>query len=171
MLPLISEVIEKVIHDQTYAFLNSRNLYTIINLFFRKNHSTDYCLSFLHDKILKGFDQGLMTGMILIDLQKAFDTIDHDVLLQKLYAIVFSKHSINWFRSYLINRIFSVNLGMHFLNLHVGPVYRKDLFLALYSFSYILMICHKLSNVIFFFMLMIHALYVNIKILMKLKKN
>ena len=97
-----------------------------------------------------------MTGMILIDLQKAFDTIDHDVLLQKLYAIVFSKHSINWFRSYLINRIFSVNLGMHFLNLHVGPVYRKDLFLALYSFSYILMICHKLSNVIFFFMLMIH---------------
>ena len=36
---------------------------------------------------------------------------------------------------------------MHFLNLHVCPVvYRKDLFLALYSFSYILMICHKLSN-------------------------
>ena len=61
---------------------------------------------------------------------------------------------------------------MHFLNLHVYPVvYRKDLFLALYSFSYILMICHKLSNVIFFFMLMIVALYVNIKILMKLKDN
>ena len=51
-----------------------------------------------------------MTGMILIDLQKAFDTTDHDILLQKLYAIGFSKHSMNWFRSYLINRTFLVNL-------------------------------------------------------------
>ena len=49
--------------------------------------------------------------MILIDLQKAFDTIDHDILLQKLYAIGFSKHSVNWFRSYLINRTFLINLG------------------------------------------------------------
>ena len=40
-----------------------------------------------------------MTGMILIDLQKAFDTIDHDVLLQKLYAIGFSKRTVNWFKS------------------------------------------------------------------------
>ena len=51
--------------------------------------------------------------MILIDLQKAFYTIDHDILLQKLYAIGFSKHSVNWFRSYLISYhpIFLANLG------------------------------------------------------------
>ena len=55
-----------------------------------------------------------MTGMILIDLQKAFDTIDHDVLLQKLYAIGFSKHTVNWFQSYLSNRSFLVNLGNNF---------------------------------------------------------
>ena len=83
---------------------------------FTKNHSTDFCLSFLNDKILKGFGQGLITGMILTDLQKAFDTIDHDIncMLQKLYAIGFSKHSVNWFRSYLINRTFLVNLGNAF---------------------------------------------------------
>ena len=46
----------------------------------------------------------MMTGMILTDLQKAFDTIDHDVLLQKLYAIGFSKCTANWFKSYLSNR-------------------------------------------------------------------
>ena len=95
LLPLISKVIEKVIHDQTSTFLNSRNLLYNYQSGFRKNHSTDYCLSFLADKILKGFGKGLTTGMILIDLQKAFDTIDHDILLQKLYAIGFSKHSIN----------------------------------------------------------------------------
>ena len=38
-----------------------------------------------------------MTGMILIDLQKAFDTIDRGILLQKLHAIDFSKHTVNWF--------------------------------------------------------------------------
>ena len=37
--------------------------------------------------------------MILIDLQKAFDTVDHEILLQNLYGIGFSKHSVNWFRS------------------------------------------------------------------------
>ena len=50
----------------------------------------------------------------LIDLQKAFDTIDHDVLLQKLYAIGFSKRTVNWFKSYLSNRSFKVNLGNNF---------------------------------------------------------
>ena len=50
---------------------------------FRKNQSTVTCLSFFNDKILKGFDDGLVTGMILIDLQKAYDTINHDIILKK----------------------------------------------------------------------------------------
>ena len=56
----------------------------------------------------------MMTGMILIDLKNAFDTIDLDVLLQKLYTIGFSKHTVNWFKSYLSNRSFLVNLGNSF---------------------------------------------------------
>ena len=55
-----------------------------------------------------------MTGMILIDPQKVFDLIDHDVFLQKLYAIGFSKHTISRFQSYLSNRSFLVNLGNNF---------------------------------------------------------
>ena len=61
---------------------------------------------FLTDKTLKGFDEGFLTGMILLDLQKAFDTIDHEILLQKLKSIKFSKGTIQWFRSYLIEQIF-----------------------------------------------------------------
>ena len=114
LLPLISKVIKKVIHDQTSAFCNPRNLLYNYQSGFRKNYCTDYCLSFLNDKILKGFNQGLVTGMILIDLQKAFDTIDQDILLQKLYANCFSKYSVNWFRSYLTNRTFLVNLRNSF---------------------------------------------------------
>ena len=52
-----------------------------------------------------------MTGMILIDWQKAFDTIDHGILLQKLHVIGFSKHSGNCFWSYVVNRTFLVSLG------------------------------------------------------------
>ena len=84
---------------------------------FRKNHSTDLCLSFLNDKILKGFDKGLFTGMILIDLQKAFDTINHEILLGKLHAIGFSEKTVAWFKLYLSDRAFKVNINNHFSDL------------------------------------------------------
>ena len=64
----------------------------------------------MNDKILKGFDNGLFTGMILIDLQKAFDTIDHNILLEKLKAIGFCDDTVNWFHSYLTNRAFLVSI-------------------------------------------------------------
>ena len=65
---------------------------------------------FLNDKVLKEFDEGFLTGMIFIALQKAFDTIDHEILLQKLKAIKFSESTIKWFKSYLSERIFLVNI-------------------------------------------------------------
>ena len=57
----------------------------------------DFCLSYLNDNILKDFDKGMMTGMILIDLQKVFDIIDHDMLLQILNATGFLKKTVNLF--------------------------------------------------------------------------
>ena len=52
-----------------------------------------------------------MTGMILIDLQKAFDTIDHSILLEKMKCLSFSESTIRWFTSYLSNRSFIVSVG------------------------------------------------------------
>ena len=77
---------------------------------FHKKHSTDTFLEYLTDKILTGFDSGLLTGMILIDLQKAFHTINHGILLRKMSALRFSDRSINWFQTYLSNRSFRVNV-------------------------------------------------------------
>ena len=59
---------------------------------FRKNDSTDFCLSYLTEKISKGFDSGLLPGVILFDLQKAFDTIDHNILLPKMPSLGFSPY-------------------------------------------------------------------------------
>ena len=79
LLTLLSKAFERVVFDQTEEFLSLNKILYDYQSGFRKNHSTDTCLSFLNDKILKGFDDGLVTGMILIDLQKAFDTINHDI--------------------------------------------------------------------------------------------
>ena len=84
--------------------------YTTSNPTLGKIIKQNLCLSCLTDKFLNRFDEGLLTGMILIDLQKAFDTIDHEILLQKLKAIAFCKGTLQWFRSYLSERIFLVNI-------------------------------------------------------------
>ena len=94
--PLISKVLERVIRDQKNAFFKQNNLLYNYQSGFRTNHSTNLCLSFLTDKILKGFDEGLLTGMILIDLQKAFDTINHEILFKKLEAVGFSEGCITF---------------------------------------------------------------------------
>ena len=70
-LPIISKVIERIVHDQTYKFLSENNILYNCQSGFRPNHSANLCLAYLTEKILKGFDEGLLTGMILIDLQKA----------------------------------------------------------------------------------------------------
>ena len=81
---------------------------------FRKFHSTDSFLSYLQDKVAKGFDSGLFTGMILINLQKAFDTIDHKILIEKMKCMGFSNDVTKWFESYLSKRMFSVHVGKSF---------------------------------------------------------
>ena len=110
LLPSILKIIEKVDNDQTNVFLSDEDILYNHHSDFRGNHSTNLCLSFLTDKVLKEFEEGLLTGMILIDLQKAFGTIDHEILLQKLKAIKFSESTIKWFKSYLSERIFLVNI-------------------------------------------------------------
>ena len=107
----MSKVIEKVVHDQTQDFLSENKLLFEYQSGFRTNHSTEFALTFLSDKILQGFDNGLLTGMILIDLQKAFDTIDHEILFQKMVQIKFSKEVISWFKCYLSNRTFLVSIN------------------------------------------------------------
>ena len=58
----------------------------------------------------------MFTGMILIDLQKAFDTIDHEIFLDKMVCLGFSDSTISWFKSYLQNRSFLVNIGKEYSN-------------------------------------------------------
>ena len=67
-----------------------------------ENHSTNSCLTFSHNKVLKVTNKGLMTSMILIALQKVFNTIAHYIILLKnMSTIGFSKYTIGWFKSFV----------------------------------------------------------------------
>ena len=136
LLSLIPKIIEKVVHDQTNKFPSANKILYNYQSEFRTNHSSNLCLSFLTDKILKGFDERLLTGMIFIDLQKAFDTINHEILLKKLEAIGFSDKCMRWLWSYLYERIFFIEIekqlsdfGKASCGVHQVSVLRPLLFL------------------------------------------
>ena len=80
----------------------------------RKKFSTDLCLSYLNNKITTGFESSLDTVMILIDLQKAFDSINHKFQINKMEFLGFSKDVILWFKLYLSSRKYKVNLNKTF---------------------------------------------------------
>ena len=111
LLPHISKVTEKVVHEGIQEYLDSNNILYQYQSGFLPYHSTDTCLSYLSDKIIKGFENRMFAGIIPIDLQKAFDTIDHEIFLQKMKHIGFSDSSIFWLKSYLTNRAFFVTIG------------------------------------------------------------
>ena len=77
LLPLVSKIIEKSINFQYEDFLNKKKLIYMYQSGFRTNHSTDLCLAQLVDFSATGMDKQMHTGIILVDLQKAFDTLDH----------------------------------------------------------------------------------------------
>ena len=80
------------------------------------NHSTYLCLAQLTEFFATDIDKQMHTGMILVDLQKAFDTLDHGVLLKNMKYFGFRTMVIKWFESYLSNVMFLVFI-MFFLRL------------------------------------------------------
>ena len=76
LLLRVTQFMEKVVLDQNTSYLTENNLLFKYQSGFHKNHSVDTSFSYLTDKKSTGFDSGQLTGMILIHLQKSFDTIN-----------------------------------------------------------------------------------------------
>ena len=100
----MSKVIERVVPNQLIEHLEKYKIIFDYQSGFRTKHSVNTYLAHLSNQILKGFGARKSTGMILIDLQKPFDTLDHQILLKKLKYIGFSPETVRWFEFYLKNR-------------------------------------------------------------------
>ena len=102
ILSIVSKILEKCVHSQLHQFLDSNDILYNFQSGFNSKFSTDTCLIHLHDYLKTKTSKGLYTGMLLLDLQKAFDTVDHDILCRKLEAI--GVRSVPWFKCYLSDR-------------------------------------------------------------------
>lgn len=91
-------------HEQLYEHLSKHKLLYNFQSGFRKAYSTDSFLLYLTDLIKKTTHEGNIRGMVLLDLQKAFDTVNHELLITKLKALGLSTPAQAWQRSYLSHR-------------------------------------------------------------------
>ena len=85
-------------------FLNKYHLFYSLPSGFRLHHSCQTALTFMIDRWLKAVDKGELIGAVFLDLAKAFDLLDHELLLQKLQKYKFSYTSLQWFSSNLNDR-------------------------------------------------------------------
>jgi len=123
VLPLLSKIIERAVHNQLYSYLTTSGLICDNQSGFRTNHSTATTLIDVQDFILKNMDSGRATGAIFLDLKKAFDCVNHSLLIEKLYSYGIKGNSLEWFRSYLTNRAQAVNINStlsDFKNIDIG---------------------------------------------------
>ena len=109
ILSVASKILERAVYTQLESYLRENNILYSFQSGFRGSFSTDTCLTHLTDYIHNQTSCGNFTGMVLIDLQKAFDTVDHVILLNKLEKMGVS--SVEWFKSYLSGRKQIVNVN------------------------------------------------------------
>ncbi len=104
VIPCLGKLLKRLIHNRTTAYLTRYNLLSLRQSGFRKGYSTGTCLiDFLHH-IFTNMDKRCASGKLFLDLQKAFDTVHHGILVDKLCLLGFHDRSVEWFVSYLSNR-------------------------------------------------------------------
>ena len=111
ILPTVSKLIEKWVESQFSKYLNEYNLLHQSQSGFRSKHSTESAIVRMIDSWLKAVNDGKLTGCVMVDFRKAFDLVDHKILLNKLKCYKCDVNCLSWFESYLSNRLQRVSLN------------------------------------------------------------
>ena len=103
VLPCFSKILERIMYNRLYSYLTENNILFNKQFGFQADHSTEHALLELVDQISNTFnDKNYFLG-IFNDLSKAFDSLDHKTLTQKLEHYGINGKSLSWFKSYLNN--------------------------------------------------------------------
>ena len=104
VLPVFSKIIERLMYNRLLKYTNDNNLLYKYQFGFQKGRSTHMALIILIDKISEALENGDCVIGIFLDFSKAFDTVDHIILLQKMYFYGIQDTTLSWFENYLSNR-------------------------------------------------------------------
>ena len=110
LLSNFNRIFEKVMYNRLKSFLNKHDIFYQKQYGFRDQRSTEHALLDIVNKIQEYMDKGMFSCGVFIDLQKAFDTANHHILLQKLNHYGVRGIINDWFNSYLIGRIQSTQI-------------------------------------------------------------
>jgi len=119
ILPVCSKLLEKIVHKQLYNYVTNNNILYNGQSGFRKHHSTCTALLKTIDKWNAEIDNGNYVGAVFVDLSKAFDMVNHKLLIQKLHSLGITENENNWFNSYLTTRTQCVSINNSISMSHV----------------------------------------------------
>ena len=118
LLSNIDKILERIMYNRLYKFLETNNLIYSLQFGFRQKHSTSHAFIHLTDKIREQLDKGNFACGIFVDFQKALHTVDHQILIQKLNYYGIRGIANNWFSSYLQNRTQFVSINVFDYNVN-----------------------------------------------------
>lgn len=104
LLPAFSKIIERLMHRRLYKYLSVHKLLCMSQYGFQKHMSTEQAILEFQDRIVNSIASKKWCSGIFLDLSKAFDTLDHEILLSKLCHLGVRGIPLNWFKSYLSER-------------------------------------------------------------------
>jgi hypothetical protein len=116
ILSVISKIFEKIVFDQLSQYLITNKILTDYQSGFRKGYSTCSSLLRTTNEWLVNMDKGLINGVVFLDLKKAFDTVDQNILIKKLELYGLKNNALRWFISYLSHRKQICKVGMSVSN-------------------------------------------------------
>ena len=104
VLPCFSKMLERIMYRRLYSYLQENKILYSKQFGFQTGHSTDHAIIQLVEQIYENFEENKYTLGVFIDLAKAFDTVDHKILLRKMEIYGIGGTTLKWFENYLTNR-------------------------------------------------------------------